>query len=472
MPPKTKKSAADVIAMFQKLNLHESADEEPDNEKKPWILTAKVKESHGKEIYGCSFNQYADPEDDQYLATGGSEFLHIYRFPKDSNEIVPVWTCSFPVIKPSSPRKTDRSESIYSVTWAYDTYDHSIGKNPWKVLCGGALGTIYVIDFLTRKLDNHLKSSGSDINDIRMSPVDSNIVASANSDSSIRIHHIRNESCLFVIGGTKHCHSGTVLSLDWHYLSNYILSSGFDHQVLRWDMSTSAVKNHMERACETLKKGKRNVLSQYDNERKPPKVAETSFGPEALNEVRNNFSENQNGGVYPIYVPSGHASDIHNDYVDCIRILPETDYILSKSTASEKSIFFWRFGVPEGEENHLQKDLHSEKSTMNMIQRHVPRGDPYFLKFDIDPRGRWLVCGGALGEVYLYDLNDIRVDQKPRETLSVSTGYNSACRQITFSPCGRFFAATTDDSFVYRFDRVHASVNQTELRKFAPSERK
>lgn len=75
----------------------------------------------------------------------------MYSVPIDINNIELQWSCNFPTDKSS---KVEREESLFTVTWCYDTYEAENDRNPFKVVTGGTLGHIYVIDYVSRKLSN------------------------------------------------------------------------------------------------------------------------------------------------------------------------------------------------------------------------------------------------------------------------------------------------------------------------------
>lgn len=484
MSPKSKKKCPkDCIQLFKALNLHDKCDTEEDFVDKPFILSGIVKEEHGGQIYGCAFNQYATREEPQLVATVGKDFLHVYHFPPETNLIEGVFAIQFPIDQRIKV-KLNQEEILYTVAWAFDTYEHKMGRNGYRLVTGGKLGQIYVIDQETGERCNRLRCVGYEVNEIRTNPANSNLIASASADSSIRIHHIRNESCLIVIGGTK-CHQMTILTVDWHVEGTYIVTSGYDHQIMKWDLSTPPVKAHLDKACEALKNGEQNQLFQveaktdakqaeYEKEMKDcndkfrPKIKVSAVSVEKKEkddvlDVANNLAAYTHPCVYPIYIPSAVVDDIHFNYVDCVRILQGTDVIMSKSCETDRNMCLWLFGPPPGEKNEgkNQPFLATEKCSTLIKKWHAVESDPFFIRFDIDPMRRWLVCGGDEGAIRFFDMHNY--DPEPNRTTRVGS---ASVRQVSFSPCGRFFCAVTDDSLVCRFDRVHKSVNQQDLKKF------
>lgn len=360
-----------------------------------------------------------------------------------------------------------------SISWNTGRWRRGVSSitEPSKVVTGGTLGHIYVIDYVSRKLSNRLRSVGWEINDIRTCPANSNLIVCASSDQSIRIHHIRNEACLIVIGGLE-CHAGTILSVDWSTDGDFILSCGFDHQLMEWDLSVKQVKEHLERACKALHQDKINVLTQSQD---IPYVSKGTMRKSAVSRNIPDKEEDQllelhreliprPSCLLPIYTPSSVSTDMHSDYVDCIRFLIGTNYALSKGCGNEKAIHFWRFGPPKGEvENRIHGNVLRPKScTTKFRTMNVPSGSAWFIKFAVDPRRRWLVCGGAGGSVMFFDLRN-NEETNPTHTCSVGS---RTVRQASFSTCGRFLVLVTDEGFVCRFDRVSASVDAKDLAKF------
>lgn len=106
-----------------------------------------------------------------------------------------------------------------------------------------------------------METPGGAVNDVRTCPSNSNLVACASKDSTVRIFHIRNNACLVVMGGLN-THNDQVLSVDWAATGDYVLSCGFDHQIMKWDLSVDHVKKHLDAACKALEFGQRDILNQ------------------------------------------------------------------------------------------------------------------------------------------------------------------------------------------------------------------
>lgn len=485
MPPKKAISTSKTIRKFKDLNLH-STDEE-DYDEQPFVLSATVQTEHKSSNFGCAFNPYAYPDQDQLVATCGGEFLHVFHCPLDTNRLLPLKAFHFPTDKQPKPAKDKEKikEALYAVSWAADSYEENNRRSELRLVTGGLLGKLYVVDYGTMTHCNTLYCVGSEINEIRVSPANSNLIAVASKDMAVRVFHIRNASCLVVMAGPK-CHSDNILTLDWHYTGNYIISAGYDHQVLKWDLTSPPVKNHIDKICEALKSGQQNQFEPvhltndkeleasyaesqarleevFGNELKVSEINVDTHPREAIHDVANNFAEHfDKTAIYPINLPIGVANTIHNDCIDCVRVLSGADWMMSKSVDS--TLALWRFGPPLHQKvNQNPQRIGAPETCTTVLQTRdlCDPNPPYFIKFDIDPRRRWVACGGSGGQVQFYDLRN----KKPEPQLTLQSGIHNI-RQASFSPCGRFVVVVCDGSLITRFDRVHASVDQKNLKEF------
>ncbi|KAF1758793.1 hypothetical protein GCK72_015253 [Caenorhabditis remanei] len=462
---------------FKELNLQNTEGSQGDFSSRAFTNTASVQQYQKGELLGAVFNPYAAPEAEQHFAVVGGEYVQCYRVVKEVNNLEHVWGIHFPNSpdekkshrKPDDPTSEelpvdDRKEILYCVAWAFDTFDHKNGGDPYKIICGGVLGFIYVVDFATRQLDNRLQSFGGDINEIRTCPTNSDLIACASSDQSIRVLHIRNSQCLICIGGLA-SHPSMVLSVDWHYTGEYLVTGGMDHQVMKWDLSTFIVKSHLKYTCDELAKGKRNIFGPQVT--KPPQIKPVpprKMCPDDTGKVKQVMESLDYAvdKVYHIYTPIAVCSDLHTNYVDCVRFLPGSDVIVSKDCGEQPTVNIFRFGagVPRNEDAIPMKE--PETCTTKIMSVTNDNGEVWFTKFAIDPRRRWLVCGCTRGIVNFIDL---KYRDRPKINFSLTICQNTI-RQVDFSPCGRFMVASGDDMRIVRLDRVPDTVDVSLLAKF------
>lgn len=493
-PPKYKPSAENCPELFKSLKLHEYQEDFPvDNKQKPFVETARIKEEHNGNGYACVFNYYMSKNDSPILATVGNSFVHVYEVPPNENTFKLYWTVD--IAKNTAAEKKNKvSEVLYCASWAYDQVDAANNVNAHKLCVAGSTGHVYVLDLLTSKCDNRLRGIGNEVNDIRTCPSNSMLVATASKDHTIRIHHIRNNCPLVFIGGPK-CHTDCVLTVDWHFKGEYLISGGHNHTIMRWDLSSPAIKTHLETAMKVLSDGKRNQLVQHpltDDEDKFTQqplseyrqLVESNFRKEvpeptdidvvaqprtAILDTADRFSATVPGPCYQINVPSGEARDIHTDYVDYLLCFPGTEFILSKSCNDYRKIVFWRFGPPKGQPYNRETGpvMRPETVTTTFQTREIPGAEINYVKFDLDPWKRWIVCGGETGLINVYDMHD-RTFVVNKPTLQLSCGH-SLPRQCSFSPCGRFLCASDDEGYVFRYDRVKESTDSNILKEFVAS---
>jgi polycomb protein EED len=78
-------------------------------------------------------------------------------------------------------------------------------------MVAGRHGHIKIIDCNTREVIKVLVGHGSSINELRVHPLDHNLLASASKDTSCRLWNIKTEVCIAVFAG-ENGHRDDVLS--------------------------------------------------------------------------------------------------------------------------------------------------------------------------------------------------------------------------------------------------------------------
>ncbi|CAP33827.2 Protein CBG15631 [Caenorhabditis briggsae] len=408
-------------------------------------------------LYGCAFNPYAYPEHNQLVAVCGETNVHVFKI-TDADKLEHIWATSFEPLGIA----TDRKEILYSVAWAYDTYEADHHRPAHKIVAGGVLGHVYVIDLKTKNLDNTLRSFGGDINDIRVNPADSNLIACASGDQSIRIHHIRNQSCLITIGGPL-SHPSAVLSVDWNSDGNTLITCGFDHQLMSWDLSVNPAKEWLDKTCDELKNGKKNIFfqSSSDGDRSTNNIKITKkIGEDTdkafLKEVQEELHR-PHDNTLNIYAPSAVITDLHSDYMDCVRFLLDSELFLSKGSGCDPHLNISRFGLPKGIKTFPERRsvLEPEQSVTNYAWYKNPEGWSWYHKCAIDPMRKFIGCAGSGGTLFFFKIEaeaPTAENHEPVHKLKLTDGGN--VRNVDFSPCGRYVVATTSDGYVVRMDRM------------------
>ncbi|VDM42306.1 unnamed protein product, partial [Toxocara canis] len=300
-----------------------------------------------------------------------------------------------------------KEEAFFAVCWAYDTH-----SNAHAVVAGGLLGVIRVIDFNSGALIVNLIGHGDAVNDVRVCPKDSTIIASASKDFTARIWHIRNSACLAILGGVEG-HLDQVISVDFDVTSDYLASASMDHTVKLWYIGDgSGVEKRIQQAKSELKLVDSPVEVHY---------------------------------------PRASTRDIHTNYVDCVRLL--NLLVFSKSTEDE--IYLWKFGGLNEPIAGQGNDEKTETSVMHLRRLAMPDTSMWFIKFELDPAEKYLVCGNEKGEIHIWDLKNGSFPSEKRTNFSdfVLKDVWHTIRQCAFSACGKYMIAVGDDWCVCRYDR-------------------
>ncbi|VDM79742.1 unnamed protein product [Strongylus vulgaris] len=155
----------------------------------------------------------------------------------------------------------------------------------------------------------------------------------------------------------------------------------------------------------------------------------------------------QSGRTIQIHYPIAINTDLHNDYVDCVRFLGH--YVISKG--SDMSVVVFRFGSFGEEFYKIRPKLQVDTSAIQLVRMELPDSDIWFIKFDIDPLNRWIVSGNKMGQLCFWDLTE----GLPTVNMTVTLKIAECCiRQICFGANGRIMVAVADDYSVTRLERI------------------
>jgi polycomb protein EED len=208
-----------------------------------------------------------------YFVTAGSNCASIYEINEDNNEVK---------LKQAFVDE-DLGEIFYASTWG------SSNGAP-LVIVGGERGIIKIINCCTFELDLSLLGHGNAVNDLRIHPVDENMLLSCSTDESIRLWNISKAVCIAIFAGNKG-HRDNVLSIDFHPLGNCFASAGMDTSIKIWNLEDPQI-------CEAIS-----------------------------NSYTKNIKEIQ---TLSMQIPIYSTTQIHSDFVDSVRWVGNC--IISKST--------------------------------------------------------------------------------------------------------------------------------------------
>ncbi|PSN69298.1 WD40 repeat-like protein, partial [Corynespora cassiicola Philippines] len=184
-------------------------------------------------------------------------------------------------------RKPDDPLVLNSLAW-------SQAKNGDPLLCvGGNTPHIKVLNVTTGELVTTLNGHGDHVNDLVVSPIDPDLVASASFDCSVRIWSLDPDHRRQPLAAQCHGlgHNEGLLALCWHRKGRYLLSGGLSPTVNLW-MIPESVKHHAGTDKQAM-----------------------------------------------IHVPYFSSSEIHKEFVDCVRFF--NDLVISHA-AREDRIVIWR----------------------------------------------------------------------------------------------------------------------------------
>ena len=127
----------------------------------------------------------------------------------------------------------------------------SIGKdsevNEHRVLvCAGLRGVIRMIDVWRGKnIDSISPAATNSVNDMALHPTFPEIIACASKDLSIHVWNLATSVQVFTLCSRGlYGHVDEVLTCDWSPdAGNQIISSGMDHYLVLWDLSSEECKN-------------------------------------------------------------------------------------------------------------------------------------------------------------------------------------------------------------------------------------
>jgi polycomb protein EED len=253
----------------------------------------------------------------------------------------------------------DEATSLNSICWT-----RSGDGRPLLCAAGSSPRAILIFDLESDQPIRSLAGHGRAINDLQISPLSPNILASASEDYTIRLWNLNTEHvgqpCRAILGGQGH--KQPLLALDFHPNGRWLLSGAMDTAIALWAVPT---------------------LSELDQ------TITTEVEPLVL--------------PYPCFI----SQEIHSNYVDCVRWYG--DSILSRAARSQadgndkkmekNEILLWKI---DGFDSDMQRPLQPPISYTGMFTRsafpHSPRsrGFERLLTFDAKYTARFYLRFGLL----------------------------------------------------------------------------
>ncbi|KAF2877499.1 WD40-repeat-containing domain protein [Massariosphaeria phaeospora] len=295
-----------------------------------------------------------------------------------------------------------KDRSIDILRWFEDDEDVTYNSLEWSrgptgdplVCLAGDKYHINVMSVTTGQLVTTLSGHGDCISDLAVSPVDPTILVSAAMDHGLRIWSLdpahRKQPTAAILYGEGHTQG--VLTVAFHRKGKYILSGGMDTKMVLWMI------------------------------------------PEALNE---HLGTDKPGLIhYPLFV----TSEVHTDYVDCVRFY--NDMILSRS-AKDNKIILWSIDnfdsshappssppIPPSTAVHSNQPATVPASSVTgtrsawggrfqrLLQFEFPHAEVFYIRFGLFHQ--WgqhpiLVAGDMVSCLHFWDLERIEDDINSEE---------------------------------------------------------
>jgi polycomb protein EED len=209
-----------------------------------------------------------------------------------------------------------------------------------------------------------LPGHGKAVNDLKVHPVNDELMVSASYDKSIRLWNIRTCVCIAIFGGVKG-HMSQAICVDIHPLGNFLMSGGMDSSLKIWNLQDPKIEEA--------------ISLSYTNPRKPGNVAFDTYTAQ-----------------FPLF----STKEVHRGYIDCARWVG--GFILSKST--ENKLCLW---TPDSNR--------SNQSASILREFPLPNSDQWFIKFDINIPLNIHAVGNTAGKVYIYTTLDNIANEKESE---------------------------------------------------------
>ena len=181
-----------------------------------FIFNRVIREEHQEKIYGlCSM--------DSLFASVGGITVSVYCINEDSS-------CDLKLAYIDE----DTEETFYCCAWSF--IEEPI------LLVGGVKGSIKAINVARNELECCFIGHGNAINDVKVHPVDQNLVLSASKDESIRMWNLKTHACIAIFCGHSG-HRDEVLSIAIHPLGNCFVSGGLDSTMKIWSLDGTKIRS-------------------------------------------------------------------------------------------------------------------------------------------------------------------------------------------------------------------------------------
>lgn len=242
---------------------------------------------------------------------------------------------------------------------------------------------------------------GGAINDIKIHPVDQNLVLTAAKDYSIRLWNIFTGVSIAIFCG-QGGHTDQVLSVDFHTLGNCFASSSMDLAIKIWNLDTPLMDQLIRKS--------------YSN------------------------PEKSSGGQF-IQLPEFSTNLIHKQFVDIVRWVGNALI----TSAVEDKIVLW-----------TPHPTQYAGAPLILRELTVPNICTWFRGIGVSVQLDLFAIGNTMGKIYIRRISDSIHDHQQTKS-PVTTGYTvishpkciSEIRDVKITADNKYLIASCDDSSVW-----------------------
>ncbi|KAI6831824.1 WD40 repeat-like protein [Hortaea werneckii] len=317
------------------------------------FLCTKVADS--QPLFDVKFYPWPTEQDEQVFAVCGEKDVFVCRLQLGADPPFEIlrW------FKDPNP-----SHAYNTIVWTQDP----ITQSPQLAFAGASPKQVQFYDIESDTPLDHraLSGHGKGINDMAVSPISPNLIATASEDYTIRLWNMdpsfTKQPCVALFAGEGH--RQPILACSFHPNGKWLLSSGLDTAVCLWAVPSPS---------ELLSRGE---TSSFETPINPPKV---------------------------IYYPHFHSTEIHANYID--NAVFYGDLILSRAALdqnarkAENIIMLWKIegfdsDAPAPSEPPIPGPGISTRSAFPHAERS--RGFQRLMTFDMPHTGRFYLRFGLL----------------------------------------------------------------------------
>jgi polycomb protein EED len=279
-----------------------------------------------------------------------------------------------------------------------------------QLLCvAGHCRTIKVIDTASRGNMMVLVGHGDEIWDLKFSPADEWILASASKDQSIRLWNLKIGSCIAILGGHQG-HQDSPVCLTWHISGDRIATAGADTFIKIWDVGEGSSVRLAQ-------------LASHETAERYFRAREVIIGKPVFMQ-------------FPVF--SDHK--IHKHCVDCIQFVG--DLIISKSL--EGKLLLWYPDIPD--------PLPAESvATIKVVRTWAYKhAKVCYVPFALDLWHRFLLVGNSRGELLVWKIDAQSIT--PIKRIVPPERHRTTFRSLAFCPDGDTLIAGAANGNVCKWD--------------------